>query len=398
MGAGPRLHGKSPSQALTEGAIKVGIVGDHQVRRLNECLDGIKVDRVALHHVGQNPRHAAGPPEPVLRLRGYESVAGAGSSSHMSLSKKVKVGLDETRTLILGAQILLGFQLQGVFRPIFDQLPRHDRYISIAAISFISLTVGLLIAPSMQHLLVEAGDSTRRIHRSIGRFASLALAPFAVALGGSILIAVERVADLRAGIVAGLLAGGVAFLFWYGLELLKRGTTGHKERAMSDHEPPREETPLEAKIEQMLTEARVLLPGAQALLGFQLAITFMESFDKLPVSSKVMHLGALASVALTVICLMAPAAFHRIVYHGEDTEEFHALGSRFVLAASAVLALGLAGDIHVVIAKITESMSIGLAAGLAALVTLVGLWHVTPLALRLKHEPGTPTSTRHQRA
>ena len=29
-------------------------------------------------------------------------------------------------------------------------------------------------------------------------------------------------------------------------------------------------TPLHAKIEQMLTEARVILPGAQALFGFQL--------------------------------------------------------------------------------------------------------------------------------
>ena len=31
-------------------------------------------------------------------------------------------------------------------------------------------------------------------------------------------------------------------------------------------------TPLRAKVEQMLTEARVLIPGAQALLGFQMAI------------------------------------------------------------------------------------------------------------------------------
>jgi hypothetical protein len=33
----------------------------------------------------------------------------------MELSKKVKIALDETRILILGAQILLGFQFRGVF-------------------------------------------------------------------------------------------------------------------------------------------------------------------------------------------------------------------------------------------------------------------------------------------
>ena len=41
----------------------------------------------------------------------------------MELSKKVKVALDETRMLILGAQILLGFQFRGVFSDGYDQLP-----------------------------------------------------------------------------------------------------------------------------------------------------------------------------------------------------------------------------------------------------------------------------------
>jgi hypothetical protein len=42
----------------------------------------------------------------------------------MELSKKVKVALDETRMLILGAQILLGFQFRGVFGDGYDRLPQ----------------------------------------------------------------------------------------------------------------------------------------------------------------------------------------------------------------------------------------------------------------------------------
>lgn len=38
-------------------------------------------------------------------------------------------------------------------------------------------------------------------------------------------------------------------------------------------------TPLHAKIEQSLTEARVILPGAQALLGFQLIVMMTRAFD-----------------------------------------------------------------------------------------------------------------------
>lgn len=37
-------------------------------------------------------------------------------------------------------------------------------------------------------------------------------------------------------------------------------------------------------MEEVLTECRMVLPGAQALLGFQLAIVLMEAFDRLPVS------------------------------------------------------------------------------------------------------------------
>ncbi len=54
----------------------------------------------------------------------------------------------------------------------------------------------------------------------------------------------------------------------------------------------RAEPPLSAKIEEMLTEARVVLPGAQALLGFQLAVALTHSFERLPFSSRLVHAAA----------------------------------------------------------------------------------------------------------
>jgi hypothetical protein len=47
----------------------------------------------------------------------------------------------------------------------------------------------------------------------------------------------------------------------------------------------------------------------------------------------------------------------------------------------------LATDLYVVIAKITGTVWGGLAAGLGAFVVLVLLWHVMPLALRLRVGP-----------
>ena len=140
-----------------------------------------------------------------------------------------------------------------------------------------------------------------------------------------------------------------------------------------------DETPLHTKIEQALTEARIIIPGAQALLGFQLLIVMTQSFDALPTASKIMHAASLGMVALTVILLMAPAAYHRLVYAGEDTPELHRMVSRMITAATVPLALGLAGDVYVVIAKIFASEQFGVLMACIAALVCIGLWHGYPL-------------------
>ena len=97
--------------------------------------------------------------------------------------------------------------------------------------------------------------------------------------------------------------------------------------------------------------------------------------------SKVMHVVALGLVALCTVLLMAPAAYHRIVYAGEASQQLHQLDSRLIMAATIAVALGLAADVYVVIAKIAGEV-VGLSAALLALVVLVGLWHVAPIAIR----------------
>jgi hypothetical protein len=79
--------------------------------------------------------------------------------------------------------------------------------------------------------------------------------------------------------------------------------------------------------------------------------------------------------------LMAPAAYHRIVYDGEDTEEMHRTGSVLVTAAALPLAIGLSGDIYVVMAKIAGSGVFGAVCGGSVLVLLLGLWYGFPLAV-----------------
>jgi hypothetical protein len=296
----------------------------------------------------------------------------------MSLAENTKTALEESRTLMLGAQILLGFQLQAPFQNAFASLTSHEKAIEVAVLCILVLILGLLIAPSARHRIVEQGEASAGINRFITRVSLATLFPFAIALALDLVIAGTRVPGPWAGAAAGLIGGLVAIGFWYGPLMIK-----NKEPDVSMPNP-NEKTSTAAKIDYVLTEARVVLPGAQAVLGFQLAIVLTSGFAELRPSTKALHGVALGLIALATILLMTPAAYHRIVYGGALAPDFYRVASRFLLAATVFLALGLSADIHVVVSKIAESDALANILSIATAVTLLGLWHAWPWWRRAK--------------
>ncbi|MGD9923515.1 MAG: DUF6328 family protein [Pseudorhodoplanes sp.] len=299
----------------------------------------------------------------------------------MKPDAKLKTAMDETRLLILGAQILMGFQLNGMFQDGFDTLPRVSRNLDVAAFGLITLAVALLITPSLHHRIVERGEVAPEIHRVASACAGLALLPLAATLGLDILIVLDRHYGLAAAAIVGLSFFSGAMLLWFVFPVIRR-RPDVKETPMQKQN----ETPLHAKVEQMLTEARVMIPGAQALLGFQMAVMLTSGFDKLPSSSKLLHTAALCCMGLAIILLIAPAAIHRLSFLGEDSEEFHDLGSRLIVLAAAPLAGGIALDLYVAATKATESSSIGTTIAVLAAVVMIGLWLAYPTARRMNSE------------
>jgi hypothetical protein len=297
----------------------------------------------------------------------------------MALTDKLKLALDETRLLILGSQILFGFQLNAVFQDAFAELSAVARGLNVCGFLLMAGTLGLLIAPSMQHRIVERGYDSSRLLGATTRFAELALLPFAVSIGLTFYIVLERHAGSALAAGGGASFFALAILFWFAVaRMIER-----PEEPMDGAEDVGK-TPLHTRIDQMLTEARVMLPGAQAMLGFQFAVMLARTFDRLPQGAKLVHVAALSLVAVAVILLMTPAAIHRITFRGEDSERFHRIGSRFLVAAAAPLGLGISLDMFVAIVRVTDSPGLGsAAAGLAALLFAV-LWFVQPLLLRAR--------------
>lgn len=223
---------------------------------------------------------------------------------------------------------------------------------------------------------------------------AVALLPLALGLGADLYICVSTLfSDTHALIFASTFTGAALFL-WYGGKLMsKKNSKNRYQESSAGSTGDRGATPLSDRIKHILTEARMVTPGAQALLGFQFATFFQKQFDNLERSSQQIHLVSLILVAVSIVLLMTPAAYHRIVYNGEDTEEFFRLASRLVMMAMVPLAAGVCGDFFVVTRKVSGSDTIATTGAMLLFTLFVGMWFVFTWYRRL--HPSMSMSSSH---
>ncbi len=84
----------------------------------------------------------------------------------------------------------------------------------------------------------------------------------------------------------------------------------------------------------------MVLPGIQALFGFQLIAVLNQGFDqKLGHGAQMVHLVALVLTALAMALVMTPAALHRVSEPKSVSERFVWIASKIVLAGMVPLAV-----------------------------------------------------------
>jgi Family of unknown function (DUF6328) len=291
------------------------------------------------------------------------------------LDRKVKTALNETRLLILGVQVLLGFQFQAFFQDGFFELSQVSRYLSLAGLVFVILALVFLVIPSMEHRLLERGHSSTRLIGATSFYTGLGLAPLASSPSLSAYIVLGRHFGIVAGVIGGLGLGALSAIAWFGFECLI-GLAPEKQSMETT------QTPLATKMEQLLTEARVIIPGAQALFGFQFVAMLTTGFDRLPQASKVMHALALGLIAINIVLLMMPAALHRLSYGGDESGEFLRIGSALVIAAPVFLAGGIATESYVVLQKVINEAGWSAAGACATFLVIALCWYALPVLLR----------------
>ena len=145
----------------------------------------------------------------------------------------------------------------------------------------------------------------------------------------------------------------------------------------------REEISLNDAATHVLEECRTVVPGMQALFGFQLIAVFTTVFrDELSSRERVLHLAALLLVTIAIVLVIAPAAVHRQMEPLAVSRRFIAISSGLLMASMAPLAAGICLDIYVV-GRVILDTRVG-AAITAALMLLVFIvfWLLVPRLAR----------------
>ena len=250
------------------------------------------------------------------------------------------------------------------------------------------MTAGLswLIWPAAFHQIAEHGSQTERVHSFTTDVLDWALLPFCMGIGLSY-FPVATVLRVPHAALISVGAGIVATIAWYGAGALRRDSARRaRTRMQLRNDETRQDGDLAERIKKVLIECRMALPGAQAFLGFQFAIVFTDSFGKLPRLPQLIHFASLISMTLAIVLLIAPAAYHRLAEAGEDSEHFQRVASGLLLAGIFCLAPGMAGDLYVVLQKITGSAAVSVAIAGSLLFVSYGLWFGVSLIMQRQGE------------
>lgn len=137
----------------------------------------------------------------------------------------------------------------------------------------------------------------------------------------------------------------------------------------------------EGDLSDLLSELRILLPGAQMLTAFLIILPFNGGFAKIVQAEKIVFLATFVLSMTSLVLLSAPAIQHRVMRPLQDRERFKRVADRIMLCGAFSLALAFILGTNLVMSEV-----FGQFAGILASVlmgTLIScLWWLLPLHLK----------------
>src|SRR3954468_6989087 len=123
-------------------------------------------------------------------------------------------------------------------------------------------------------------------------------------------------------------------------------------RAVPGYDPDgRNETPLERcdrNLVELLQEVRVVQTGVQVLFAFLLTAPLAARFPALTSFQRYDYFATLLATGAAAVLLIAPTAYHRILFRLGDKEHLVQVANRFTLAGLACVAVSMLGALLLV--------------------------------------------------
>ena len=151
---------------------------------------------------------------------------------------------------------------------------------------------------------------------------------------------------------------------------------------MADGRPGEtEEERADRNFTDLLQELRVAQTGIQILFAFLLTIPLQARFEELTEWQVDVFVAALLFSALATACLIAPVAYHRVLFRLRLKEVVVRTASRFAVAGLVFLGLAVVSSVHLVLDIVLHRVAaVWVSGGLAVLLLL--LWWILPLSRR----------------
>src|SRR5262245_17947179 len=150
--------------------------------------------------------------------------------------------------------------------------------------------------------------------------------------------------------------------------------------------PGRNETDLERcdrNLVELLQEVRVVQTGVQVLFAFLLMAPLTPAFGRLGAVEHAEYFTTLALAGAAAILLIAPTAYHRVLFRRGDKLYLVTVANRPTIAGLAAVGTSMVGAL-VFVTDVLFGGWAALAAGAIAAAGCVGLWVVLPLARRAR--------------
>jgi O-antigen/teichoic acid export membrane protein len=137
---------------------------------------------------------------------------------------------------------------------------------------------------------------------------------------------------------------------------------------------------------ELLQELRVTQTGLQILTGFLLTLPFQQRFSELTTWLRVVLLVAVALAVTSTVLVVAPVAWHRVLFRRNAKPELVSAAHRLTKAGLTSLALTIVAVVVLVFGFVAGAVAAAVAGAVAALLFVLQ-WVVLPRRIGARLPP-----------